>query len=80
MFGKYPGSYMHQIASYKFRKSKDRLNPHNDLKKVLQNLKSKLAVTFSKKLFKLANVPEWGLFLRRLILLRGSEKSWLKMF
>ena len=30
MFGKYPGAYLHHIASYKFRKAEDWFNPHND--------------------------------------------------
>ena len=32
MFGKYPGAHLHQIAllSYKFRETKDWLNPRNE--------------------------------------------------
>ena len=75
MFGKYSGSYMHRIASYKFRKAKDWLNPYYDLKKVPQNLENKLMVIFFIGLSKLANMSEWGLFLRELIPLRGCEKK-----
>ena len=74
MFGKYPEIYLYWIASYRFCKAKDWLNPHNDSNKVLQNLQNKLTVIFFKGVFKLANMPGWGLFLRELIPLRGCEK------
>ena len=74
MFGKYPGPYMHRIASYKFHKLKIGWIHITIKKKVLQNLENKLTVIFFKDLLKLANMLEWGLFLRELILLRGCEK------
>ena len=52
-----------ELLSYKFRKTKDWLNPHNDKSKVPQNHENKLTVTFFKGLFKLGNMPGWGLFL-----------------
>ena len=40
-----------------------------------QNLENnKLMVIFFKGVFKLANMPRWGLFLGELIPLRGCEK------
>ena len=30
MSGKYLGAYLHRIASFKFRKAKDWMNPQND--------------------------------------------------
>ena len=76
MFGKYPGAYLHRIASYKFHKAKDWLNP----RKVPQNLKNKIMFTFFKGAFKLANMPGRGLFLGELIPLRGVKTEDVKGF
>ena len=48
--GQDPGAYLHCIASHKFHKTKDWLNPHNDKNKVPQNLENKLTIRlhFSK--------------------------------
>ena len=56
-----------QLLSYKLRKTKDWLNRHNDSNKVVKNLENKFTVTFFKALFKLDNIPGWGLFLEELI-------------
>ena len=48
IFGKYPGAYLHWIASYKFRKAKDWSNLQNNQIRYHKTSKINLGLYFSK--------------------------------
>ena len=60
MQGKYPYCITLQLSSsYKFRKTKDCLNQHNDYNKISQNLEYKLTGLHLSKAF-LSGLKYWG--------------------
>ena len=70
MFGKYPGVYLHRIASYKLKIGWTHITIKIRCRKT-SKISSQL---YFSDFFKLTNMPGQGLFLRDLIPLRSCEK------